>query len=247
VTARLGQLAVVTGFLALWEGLVAIRVISPRFLPAPSAIGEVLARLIGEGDILQALAVTGSELLLAALLAVPAGMLVGFAVGESATAQRLFAPALYLLTSIPKSLFLPIFILALGVGLNQKVAFGFFQAFFVIAVATIASVQAIPAGLILVGRALRANRWQMYWHIYLPYMLPSILQGVRIGVIFAGSGILFAEMYVSRGGLGRLIAIWGTGYQLPELLAGVLLAGSGAILINEVFRMYERRVGVWRD
>ena len=244
--ARLGQLAIVLAFLAAWQGVVAARIVSPRFLPAPTEVAAVLGGLIVDGEILQALAVTGGELLIATLLAVPAGMVVGFAMGESATARRLFAPALYLLTSIPKSLFLPIFILVMGVGVNQKVAFGVFQAFFVIAVATLASVQAIPSGLVNVGRALRATRWQMYWHIYLPYMMPSILQGVRIGVIFAASGILFAEMYVSRAGLGRLIAIWGAGYQLPELLAGVLLAGSGAILINELFRMYEGHVGRWR-
>ena len=241
------QLAAVAAVLLLWEGIVQAGLVSRRFVPAPSDVAAVMPRLFADGDLLPALGTTGLELVITTLLAVPAGVVIGFLVGEHPASRRLVAPVLYLLTAIPKSLFLPIFILALGVGINQKVAFGVFQAFFVIAVATIAAVQGIPSGLILVGRALKASRWQTYWHIYLPYMLPSILQGVRIGVIFAATGILFAEMLVSRGGLGRLITIWGTGYQLPELLAGVFLAGSGTILINELFRSYERRVGRWRS
>src|SRR5207244_5804743 len=181
-------------FLALWEGVVDAGVLSRRFLAAPSDVVGVLPRLFADGELPAAVGTTGLELVLAALLAVPTGVAVGFIVGENRAARRLIAPFLYLFTAVPKSLFLPIFILALGVGVNQKVAFGVFQAFFVVAVSTIAAVQGVPSGLILVGRALRANRWQTYWHIYLPYMLPSIVQGIRIGVIFAATGILFAEM-----------------------------------------------------
>ena len=174
--AQIGALAVL---LAIWEVVVASGAVSRRFLPAPSDVLAVLPRLFADGELLVAVGITGLELVLATLLAVPAGVAVGFVVGENREARRLFAPFLYLLTAVPKSLFLPIFILALGVGMNQKVAFGIFQAFFVIAVSTIAAVQSVPGGLILVGKVLQANRWQMYWHIYLPAMLPSIVQGIR--------------------------------------------------------------------
>lgn len=243
----LGQLGVVAGLFLIWQAVVSFGLISRRLLPAPTDVIAVLPGMIDDGDLLPAIGSTALELLLATLIAVPVGVLVGFAVGESRTLTRVVGPILYLWTAIPKSLFLPLFILAMGVGEDQKVAFGVFQAFFVIAVSTIAAVQSVPAGLLLVARALRATRWQMYLRVYLPYMLPAVLQGVRIGVIFAGSGILFAEMLVSRVGLGRLINIWGSGYLLRELFAGVFLAAIGTITLNELFRAYERRVGRWRS
>ena len=243
----LGQASIVALLFVVWQGVVDFGLISRRLLPSPTDVLEMLPKMVGEGDLLPAIGSTALELVTATLIAVPLGILVGFVVGESRTLNRVVAPVLYLWTAIPKSLFLPLFILAIGVGEDQKVAFGVFQAFFVIAVSTIAAAQSVPAGLLLVGRALRATRWQMYLRVYLPYMLPSVLQGVRIGVIFAGSGILFAEMLVSRVGLGRLINIWGSGYLLRELFAGVFLAAIGTITLNELFRAYERRVGRWRS
>ena len=243
---RLGQLALLVALLGLWEGVVQLGLVERRYLPPASEVLATLGRLLGQTDVQASLATTAGEILAATVIAVPTGILCGLVVAELAGANSVAARLLYLATAVPKSVFLPLFILALGAGFVQKVSFGVVQAFFVIAVSTIAAVQGVPQGLLLVGHGLRASRAQMYRHIYLPYMLPVIVQGVRIGIIFAAIGILFAEMYVAQVGLGRLINIWGTAYQLPELLAGVLLAASGTILLNEVIRTYERRVGRWR-
>lgn len=243
---RLGQLAVVVIFFGVWEALIQTGLVARRYLVPPSEVLITLSRLVGERDVQEGLVTTAVEIFTAAVIAVPAGIIVGLLVAELAGASSTAARALYLGTAVPKSVFLPLFILALGVGFVQKVSFGVVQAFFVIAVSTIAAVQAIPQGLLLVGRGLDASRAQMYWHVYLPYTLPVVVQGVRIGIIFAAIGILFAEMYVSHAGLGRLINLWGSAYQLPELLAGVLLAASGTIVLNELIRTYERRVGRWR-
>src|SRR5919202_1354554 len=61
----------------------------------------------------------------------------------------------------------------------------------------------------------------------------AVLQGVRIGVVFGITGIILAEMYVTRDGFGRFITLWGTAYQMPELLAGVVILGGAESLINE--------------
>jgi ABC-type nitrate/sulfonate/bicarbonate transport system permease component len=246
VKAQLARLGVVALLFVLWEGFVRTGIVSKTFLVGPSDIFKAIPPLVAAGDLLPALGTTALELLLGTLISIPTGVLVGFTVAESPALQRSVAPVLYLWTAIPKSLFLPLFVLALGVGVDQKVVFAVFQAFFVIAVATIAAVRGVPPGLLLVGRALRASRRQTYLKIYLPYTLPAILQGVRLGVIFAASGVLFSEMLVSRVGLGRLIAIWGTGYQLANLLAGVLMAGAGAIALNEILRAVELRLSRWR-
>lgn len=243
---RLGQLLVAAAIVAVWEAVVRAGVVRAQILPPPSQVALALRRLLGDADLRAAAQVTGMELVTAIALAVPLAIVVGFIVGGSTALNRSIAPLLYLGNGVPKSLFISLFILAMGVGFNQKVAFGIFQAFFVVSVSTIAAVQAVPSGLLMVGRALRANRLQMNWYIYLPYMLPVILQGVRLGVIFAGVGILFAEMYVSKVGLGRLIILYMNNYQIANIIAGMLIASLGAITINEVFRGLERRVGRWR-
>jgi ABC-type nitrate/sulfonate/bicarbonate transport system permease component len=78
-------------------------------------------------------------------------------------------------------------------------------------------------------------------------MAPVLLEAVRIAMIFNLTGILLAEMYASRAGLGQLIASWGENYMLKELLAGILLIAAAAILFNEAVRWFEARCEHWRS
>jgi NitT/TauT family transport system permease protein len=243
---RLAQIGVMLVAVGLWELAVRSGVVSSRVLAAPSDAVRALGIILADANVQASLATTVGELVLAIVFAVPTGLVLGFVAAEHRAADRLLTPLLYLGTAVPKSLFLPLFILALGIGTNQKIVFGVVQAFFVVGVATLVAVRGIPLGLTQLGRSLKASPRQMYWHIYLPYMLPVIIQGVRVGIIYAATGILFAEMYASRGGLGRLINLWGSSYDLPKMLAGTLLAAVGAITINGVLRLCEDRLGRWR-
>jgi ABC-type nitrate/sulfonate/bicarbonate transport system permease component len=74
-------------------------------------------------------------------------------------------------------------------------------------------------------------------------MLPLILTGLRLGMIFCIIGVLLAEMYASRRGIGRLIFTWGEGYQVPQLLAGIVLVSVLTIAVNEAMRLGELHVG----
>jgi NitT/TauT family transport system permease protein len=62
-------------------------------------------------------------------------------------------------------------------------------------------------------------------------------------MIFCIIGVLLAEMYASRHGIGRLIFSWGEAYQVPELLAGILLISFLTIVVNEAMRFAELHVG----
>jgi NitT/TauT family transport system permease protein len=50
-------------------------------------------------------------------------------------------------------------------------------------------------------------------------------------------------MYASRRGIGRLIFTWGEGYQIPQLLAGIVLVSVLTIAVNEAMRLGELHVG----
>ena len=87
-----------------------------------------------------------------------------------------------------------------------------------------------------------ATRVQLYTRIYLPAMLPLVLTGLRLGMVLCIIGVLLAEMYASRHGIGRRIFNWGEGYQVPELLAGIVLVSILTIAVNEAMRLAELRV-----
>jgi NitT/TauT family transport system permease protein len=77
-------------------------------------------------------------------------------------------------------------------------------------------------------------------------MLPVLLEALRLAMIFNFTGVILAEMYASRNGLGHLISDWGENFMLRQLLAGVLLVSAIAIAFNESIRWVEKRCGHWR-
>lgn len=241
------QAAVIVGFFLAWQWCVHAALVDPMLLPSP---GEVFARawnMLGEKRVLDNLGVTLAEVMLAVVLVTPVGVGIGLFLGESDYWGRVFKPFFFFMSSVPKSVFLPVFILALGIGFTQKVVFGMFQAIFVLVVSAIAAAESVPPDYIKTARSFGATRWQLYRHIYLPSMLPIILEGLRLGMIFNITGVLFAEMYISRAGLGFLISNWGMNFDIVSLLAGILLASLLAIAVNEGLRWYELRVGAWRS
>ena len=96
------------------------------------------------------------------------------------------------------------------------------------------------------ARSYGASKRQIYLEIYLPAMLPIILEGLRLGMIFNITGVIFAEMYASRRGLGNLVATWGMQFDMKSLFAGIVLAAALAIIINETLRHFENKLGQWR-
>ena len=62
--------------------------------------------------------------------------------------------------------------------------------------------------------------------------MPILLETLRISMIFNFTGVMIAEMYASRTGIGHLIANWGENFQMPQLFAGVILLAAVAIAVQ---------------
>jgi NitT/TauT family transport system permease protein len=237
---RLAPLAFLAALAAAWEAASRSGLVDPRLLPPFSDVVATLARLLQDERFRGDLGITLSEIAVAFAIVCPLGLGVGFFLGESLGAYRMFAPALHLLLSIPKSIFLPIFIFAFGIGFLQKVIFAVTLAFFIVVLSGIAAARSVPAGLTTAARSFGATRAQIYLRIYLPAMEPLIIEGMRMGLIFTVTGVLLAEMYGSPRGIGRVIFAWGEMFRMRELLAGVLLVVLVTILCNECLRSIEQ-------
>jgi len=225
-----------------WELVGRLALVDADLLPPLSEVSTLLWRFLQDPRFLADLGVTASEVAVAFLIAAPLAISTGFLLGERVHLAEAFNPVVHFVLAIPQSIFLPVFILAFGIGFLEKVLFGVTHAYFVIVVNSFAAVRSIPPPLVSAARVFGATRSQIYTRIYLPAMLPLILTGLRLGMIFCIIGVLLAEMYASRRGIGRLIFTWGESYQVPELLAGILLISVLTVAVNEAMRLAELRV-----
>ena len=243
---KLARVAIIITIFALWEALSRSGIVNPRLLPAASDTLAMLGQLLQRASVRNDLVVTASEVLTAFALAVPFGAMVGFLIAENRYFAEVVKPLLFFAFSIPKSIFLPMFILVFGVGFAQKVGFGFFSTIFIVIMSTTTAVEQVKVEYLTVARSYGATSAQTALRVYLPSMLPVLLEALRISMIFNLTGVILAEMYASRDGIGHQIASWGENFQMKQLLAGVVMIATIAIAFNELVRWVETRCSHWR-
>ena len=240
------RVGIVVALFAIWEMLSRTGIVNPRLLPSASDTLVTLGDLLQRAGIQKDLAVTATEVVTAFALAVPVGALIGFLIAENKYFSDVAKPLLFFAFSIPKSIFLPMFILMFGVGFAQKVGFGFFSTIFIVIMSTTTAVESVKVEHLTVARSYGATTFQTAFRVYLPSMLPVLLEALRISMIFNLTGVILAEMYASRDGIGHQIATWGENFQMKQLLAGVLMVAAIAIAFNELVRWVETRCSHWR-
>jgi len=243
IAARLALLVLVLG---LWQVLPSKNIINPLLLPPLGDVLSMLWTLLQQPRVHDAIATTALEVLVAFVIAVPVGAILGVTIAESPHLTAIFKPVLFYVFAVPKSIFLPLFILVFGIGFPQKVAYAAFTTGFVVLMSAMAAVESVKGDHILVARSYGATRGQILARIYVPSMMPILLETIRIAMIFNFTGVMIAEMYASRTGIGHLIAGWGENFQMRQLFAGVILLAATAIVFNEIVRYLEGKCSTWR-
>jgi ABC-type nitrate/sulfonate/bicarbonate transport system permease component len=243
---KLARATIVVAIFAGWEALSRTGVVNPRLLPSASETLAMLGELLQRTSVRNDLLATASEVLAAFALAAPFGCLIGFLIAENRYFADVMKPLLFFAFSIPKSIFLPMFILVFGVGFAEKVGFGFFSTIFIVIMSTTTAVESVKMDYLTVARSYGATSVQTAFRVYLPSMLPVLLEALRISMIFNLTGVILAEMYASRDGIGHQIATWGENFQMKQLLAGVVMIAGIAMAFNETIRWVETRCSHWR-
>lgn len=247
ITTVLIRLALLALVLAAWEILPRYGIVNAEMLPPLSQVLVMLIQVLARGNVQEAIVVSGAEFLVAFVIAIPLGLAIGVLIAENEYIGAIFKPMLFYVFSVPKSIFLPMFILVFGIGFQQKVAYAAFSTIFIVIMSASAAVESVKADHLLVARSYGATRAQLIWRVYVPSMMPILLETLRIAMIFNFTGVLIAEMYASRTGIGQLVANWGENFQMPQLFAGVVLLATVAIILNETVRAMEARCSTWRE
>ena len=129
---------------AIWEILPRTGIVNPRLLPVGSDMLAMLGDLLQRASVRKDLAVTASEVLVAFVIAVPLGALIGVLIAENEYFADMAKPMLFYVFSMPKSIFLPMFILVFGVGFRRRSPSAF-STIFVVIMATTTAVESVKA------------------------------------------------------------------------------------------------------
>jgi ABC-type nitrate/sulfonate/bicarbonate transport system permease component len=232
--------------LVLWEFASAQKWIDPVSMPRVSTIALSWVKNINNGALLESLGPTlariGAGFGLAALVAIPLGLLMG----SVPFIYRLFEPITEFVRPIPSSAYIPVAILFLGIDNEMKVFVVFLAALFPILLNTYSGVRGVDSVLIDTGRTFGVSWMRALWSIVLPASLPSILTGMRISLGISLIVVVVAEMIAGNSGIGYFILDMQRIFRVPEMFAGIFTLGVLGFAINFLFLKVEGRLLRWR-
>jgi ABC-type nitrate/sulfonate/bicarbonate transport system permease component len=215
--------------IAAWELASRTGLASPRLVPAPSKVYATLVRSLGV--LLEQAQPTLWGALAGIVIAALSGILLGGAISYSRTLMRAIYPTVVFFQLVPKVALAPVFLLWFGTGFAANVIFSVFIAFFPVVVATIAGFRAMPPSYESLCRSLMMSKPRMFAVVKLPFALPHIFSGLRIGVTFAVIGIVLGEFITAQAGLGYIILFSANNFETALLLSAiVVLCAVGGLL-----------------
>ena len=239
------------GLLVLWQ-LLGTTIGTVR-TPLPTRIVEEGIKLIASGDlplaILQSLGRVFGGFALAALIAIPLGL----AMGYSRTVERNVDPLVESFRPVAAIAILPLAILWFGTGTAAAVAIVAYAAFFPLIVTTVAGAKNVNPTLVRAALTMGLSRLTIIRTVIVPAALPQIGVGLRIGMGVGWTAIVAAELAVGAkaggggsGGIGQMMFVfYAYSIELNRIIVCMIAVGLVALLLDRVLRATMRKLMPW--
>jgi NitT/TauT family transport system permease protein len=233
--------------LLLWSVLSYGKLVTPMFLPSPSVVLATGWRMITQENLLLDLLASGGRAIAGFLLASLIGVPLGLLVGTFPSLEKLFAPVMGSLRYMPINAFVPLIVIWVGLGENAKVSIIALGIVLYAAVLVADAVRYIPNDLINVAYTLGANRRNIFFKVIIPAVLPSILDSMRVSIASAWNYVVIAEIVAAQSGLGFRILQSQRYIQTDKVLFCILVIGLVGLVTDLGIRQLERAIVPWAE
>lgn len=217
----------------------------PVFLPAPWQVLAQLGEWYRDGDLLGDILVSIGRVLggfcVAALVAVPLGVLVG----TYAPVRALLEPLTEFTRYLPAVAFIPLIMLWVGIEESAKVAVIWVGVFFQMLLLVAGDVARVPNAPIEAARTMGASNEEIIKYVLIPAARPAILTTLRGAMSLAWTYLVVAELVAANSGLGFAILKAQRFLQTDRIFAGILLIGLVGLLTDQAFRWLHKRCFPW--
>ena len=178
-------------------------------------------------------------------LAVAVGLIGGAVIGSSSLLYDVLYPSLIGFNSLPKVAVVPILVIWFGIGSPPAIITAFLISFFPILVNVATGIATVEPELRDVLLALGAKRWQVITKVGLPRAMPYFFASLKVAVSVAFVGSITAETVASDKGIGQLMLLASSRFEVSLAFAGLLVTGAMGIGLYAVFALIEGRTTGW--
>ena len=220
--------------------------ISPAlFFPSPLVIAEAFVETwIGPAfvnDVLPSLARLGISIVLAVVLGIAAGTVIGLV----RWLRELLEPIFEFFRAVPPPVLIPIVAVLVGANDTMKVVVMVTGAIWPVLLNTIEGVRSTDSVMTETAQSFAITRSERLRFLVLPAASPRIMTGVRQCLSIALILMVISEMFFSSSGLGYQIVFFQRNYLIAQMWSGIVLLGLIGVLLAVIFGFVERRVLRW--
>lgn len=230
--------AVVVVVLAVVQAGVQTRLINPLFVATPTTAIAGAARGLANGTLGGPMLTTLYEVAVSLVLSSVAGLAVGYLLWRFTDLGRAYEPWVAGLFAAPLILLYPIPLVIFGRTTTAVIAQATVMAVLPVILYTRQGLAGIDPALLKVAAVYRLRHWQALRHVFLPAAAPTLVTGLRLGLIYILVGVVSVEYLASIGGLGKTINFAYLQFNMAQvysavtcvfILAAVLLAIVGRL------------------
>ncbi|MEB3309709.1 MAG: ABC transporter permease [Snowella sp.] len=231
--------------LIVWVIISSFSGVDSIFLPSPLAVIQALGNLWQQGflvgdTVTSFLRVVGG-FFLGGMVAIPLGILMG----TFSSIRNLTEPIIGVIRYMPAPAFIPLLVIYLGIDEASKVMLIFIGTIFFNTLMIMDAVKFIPKELIEVTYTLGGLRKQVLLQVITPYVIPNILDALRINMAAAWNLVVVAELVAADNGLGKRILLAQKFMKTDEIFACLIVLGIIGFALDLSFRLLLRWTCKW--
>jgi len=240
-----GRLGVLVVFLVGWRLSVDIGWMDPAFVSTPDDVARALWALVRGDELWPNLWMTTYEVAIAFALSAVLGVGAAILLDRNRVLNAVLAPFLTAINSMPRIALGPLFILWFGIGATSKIVLAGSLGFFIVLIAVMGGLKNVDRDMLLMSRLYGASERKLFWHVRLPWALPSLFAALKLTAVYCVGGAVIGEMIAAQKGLGLLLQTYSSQFNIANVLAILVVLVALVSVMTGVLELFERRLLGW--
>ena len=221
-----------------------------QILPPPALVWQSTVELWQEGELQFHFQISAVRILWSVLIGATVGIVLGVWLGLMKRSRDYVFPSINLIAQFPIVGWIPLLMIFLGIDEALKIAAISLAVFPAVLISTYKGIAQVPHSLLEVAEVYQYTPLQKLKNVIIPSALPSVISGLRQGIMQAWLALVFVELLASSEGIGFLM-VWGRQLMQMDLIfmAIILIGLTGFVLdsilakLEKLSRFYATRVG----
>lgn len=232
---------------ALWELIARTRMMGVSALPPFTVVVAASFDLFLSGEVFLHLFISLYRALLGLAIGSTIGLILGIAMARSSLIYDMADPLITLTYPLPKTAFIPIAILWLGVGNASVIMVVTISTLMPMVISAYQGTQSVPPQFLWLGQSMGASRLRMFSSILLPATMVYLANGLRIGLGFAIVVVISTEMFAAHIGIGKFIFLYGESGNYDYMFATISIIICAAFLLDRIFLLCRQWLLPWEE